>query len=305
MNETRDRLHPNAIVRSPLFPEPVRVAPTPFQEKDQVITSVSWVSRIEDANDSLLRSEWDLVIVDEAHKMSAYRSGPDGKENKTLAYQLGEALSSRTDHYLLMTATPHKGDPDNFILFLRLLDEDVCGDITSLQEAMRRQEAPFYLRWVKEALVTFPDPDGGEVKTLFTRRDVRTIDFEIDADEWDFYNALTRFVEEQSIVIWQFIAPYSSYADDLASMQKLVMIAAIAWNAAIMAEEGSAGFLDRMIETLPADAREEGEAVIEELIRRKKRYFADNKRMIVNIKVTDTGDGFHLAVAASMPGQDV
>src|SRR4029079_4291165 len=43
----------------------------PWQEKNQVITSVSWVSRIEDAKDSLLRSHWDLVVVDEAHKMSA------------------------------------------------------------------------------------------------------------------------------------------------------------------------------------------------------------------------------------------
>jgi superfamily II DNA or RNA helicase len=171
----------------------------PWQEKDQVITSVSWVSRIEDAKDSLLRSTWDLVIVDEAHKMSAYRSGADGKENKTLAYQLGEALGQRTDHYLLMTATPHKGDPQNFSLFLRLLDEDVYGDVASLQEAMRRQEAPFYLRRVKEALVSFPNPDSGEVKTLFTRRDVRTIDFKIDLDEWDFYDALTRFVEDQSV----------------------------------------------------------------------------------------------------------
>ena len=78
----------------------------PWQEKNQVITSVSWVSRIEDAKDSLLRSHWDLVIVDEAHKMSAASA-----DHKTLAYQLGEALSQRTDHFLLMTATPHKGDP--------------------------------------------------------------------------------------------------------------------------------------------------------------------------------------------------
>ena len=56
-----------------------------------------------------------------------------------------------TDHYLLMTATPHKGDPDNFCLFLELLDRDVYGDVKSLEEAMRKQEAPFYLRRVKEA----------------------------------------------------------------------------------------------------------------------------------------------------------
>ena len=120
-------------------------------------------------SESLLRSQWDLIIVDEAHKMSAYSA-----DKKTLAYQLGEALSEMTDHFLLMTATPHKGDPENFRLFLELLDKDVYGDIKSLEEAMRRREAPFYLRRIKEALVTFPDPDTGEVRQLFTRRDVQT-----------------------------------------------------------------------------------------------------------------------------------
>lgn len=166
----------------------------PWQENHQVITSVSWVSRIEDAKESLLRSHWDLIIVDEAHKMSAYSS-----EKKTLAYQLGENLSSLTDHYLLMTATPHKGDPENFRLFLELLDRDVYGDLASLNEAIQRREAPFYLRRVKEALVTFPEPETGIVKTLFTKRNVQTIDFQIDDEEWDFYDTLTRYVEDQSI----------------------------------------------------------------------------------------------------------
>ena len=166
----------------------------PWQDKNQVVTSVSWVSRIEDAKESLLRSHWDLIIVDEAHKMSAA-----SRDKKTLAYQLGEALSGMTDHYLLMTATPHKGDPDNFCLFLELLDRDVYGDVKSLEEAMRKQEAPFYLRRVKEALVTFPDPDTGKVKTLFTKRNVQTTEFQITDDEWDFYDALTRYVEDQSI----------------------------------------------------------------------------------------------------------
>lgn len=166
----------------------------PWQEKNQVVTSVSWVSRIEDAKDSLLRSHWDLVIVDEAHKMSAYSS-----DKKTLAYQLGEALSERTDHYLLMTATPHKGDPDNFSLFLRLLDRDVYADSKSLDEAVRRNNAPFYLRRPKEALVTFPDPETGKISKLFTKRNVQTAKFQIDAEEWDFYDALTRYVEDQSI----------------------------------------------------------------------------------------------------------
>src|SRR5436305_916079 len=122
----------------------------PWQEKNQVITSVSWVSRIDDAKESLLRSHWDLIIVDEAHKMSAYSA-----DKKTLAYQLGESLSSMTDHFLLMTATPHKGDAENFCRFLALLDKDVYGDVASIDAAIRKHEAPFYLRRVKEALVHF------------------------------------------------------------------------------------------------------------------------------------------------------
>lgn len=166
----------------------------PWQEKHQVVTSVSWVSRIQDAKESLLRSHWDLIIVDEAHKMSAYSS-----DKKTLAYQLGERLSEMTDHYLLMTATPHKGDPQNFCLFLELLDRDVYGDVKSLEEAMQRNDAPFYLRRTKEALVTFPDPETGQAKKLFTNRQVETIDFQIDDEELDFYDELTHYVEEQSI----------------------------------------------------------------------------------------------------------
>src|SRR5437588_1957915 len=81
----------------------------PWQEHHQVVTSVSWISRVDDARESLLRSHWDLVIVDEAHKMSAY-----SQDKKTLAFTIGEELSKRTDHLLLMTATPHKGDPENF-----------------------------------------------------------------------------------------------------------------------------------------------------------------------------------------------
>lgn len=191
--EMKDKFRENfEIVRSDVLR--ANYGTNPWQEKNQVITSVSWVSRIEDAKESLLRSHWDLIIVDEAHKMSAYST-----EKKTLAYQLGEVLADMTDHYLLMTATPHKGDPQNFCLFLQLLDRDVYGDVKSLEEAMRRQEAPCYLRRVKEALVTFPDPDSGKVKALFTKRHVRTSEFRIDDEEWDFYDALTRYVEDQSI----------------------------------------------------------------------------------------------------------
>ena len=165
----------------------------PWQDHHQVITSISWASIQEDARESLLRSQWDLIVVDEAHKMSATQ------KTKTYAYELGEKLSKRTDHYLLMTATPHKGVPENFCLFLELLDRDVYGNVKSLEDAMKRHEAPFYLRRTKEALVTFPDPQTGQSKRLFTRREVKTVDFKISDPEMDLYELLTRFVEDQSI----------------------------------------------------------------------------------------------------------
>nr|MDO8099656.1 DUF3883 domain-containing protein [Candidatus Njordarchaeota archaeon] len=166
----------------------------PWLEKPQIITSMDWAKRDEIKEKLESVPSFDLIIVDEAHKMSA--SDP---EHKTDRYMLGEFLSMKADHYLLLTATPHKGDPANFCLFLQLLDKDVYGDVKSLQDAMQRNYAPFYLRRIKEAMVTFPDPETGEVRKIFTKRDVRTVRFELDNEETDFYFALTRYVEDQSI----------------------------------------------------------------------------------------------------------
>ena len=165
----------------------------PWQDKPQVITSIDWAKRV-DVLESLGRTDWDLIIVDEAHRMSA--SDP---EHKTERYRLGELLSQKTHHFLLLTGTPHKGDTDNFCLFLQLLDRDVYGDVRSLEEAIKRNHAPFFLRRTKEALVTFPDPVTGKVRQLFTNREVRTVRFELDGQEFAFYAALTRYVQDQSI----------------------------------------------------------------------------------------------------------
>ena len=165
----------------------------PWQDKPQVITSMDWAKR-EEVRASLSRTSWDLVIVDEAHRMSA--NDPD---HKTERYKLGELLSQQSHHILLLTGTPHKGDPANFCLFLQLLDRDVYADIRSLEEAIRNNHAPFYLRRTKEALVTFPDPGSGKVRRLFTDREVRTVRFELDGQEFAFYENLTRYVQTQSI----------------------------------------------------------------------------------------------------------
>src|SRR3984893_2853780 len=85
-------------------------------ERNRVITSLDLAKRSEILS-GLRQVHWDLVIVDEAHRMSAA-----DESHKSLRYRLGELLRDSSDHLLLLTATPHKGDPVNFSLFLQLLD---------------------------------------------------------------------------------------------------------------------------------------------------------------------------------------
>src|SRR5579885_3134948 len=118
-----------------------------WMEWNRVITSLDLAKR-SDILAGLRQVHWDLVIVDEAHRMSA-----SDESHKSLRYKLGELLRDRTDHMLMLTATPHKGDPANFSLFLQLLDADAYADVKSIREAMDRRRAPFYLRRTKEAMV--------------------------------------------------------------------------------------------------------------------------------------------------------
>src|SRR5262249_50584884 len=120
---------------------------------------------------------------------------------KTARYALGELLHDSSDHLLLLTATPHKGDPANFSLFLQLLDQDAYADVRSIREAMNRRRAPFYLRRTKEAMVHFPErqADGSwTARKIFTKRIPHTVDFQIDGDEDQLYREVTAFVKSQS-----------------------------------------------------------------------------------------------------------
>src|SRR5712692_3059355 len=119
-------------------------------EHRQVLTSLDLAKRT-NILPGLRQVHWDLIIVDEAHRMSW---SPPAR--KTARYALGELLRDSSDHFLLLTATPHKGDPVNFSLFLQLLDEDAYADVKSIREAIERRRAPFYLRRTKEAMVYFP-----------------------------------------------------------------------------------------------------------------------------------------------------
>ena len=155
-------------------------------ENDRVVASVDLAIQ-----DHILpgidHSQWDLVIFDEAHKLSAYRYGASGKVDKTKRYMLAERLASRTKHLLLMTATPHKGDPENFRLLMALLDEKVFASQAGTQNACAK-DSPFFLRRMKEAMRHF---DG---RPLFLPRHVETIAYELAPHEQELYDAVTDYV---------------------------------------------------------------------------------------------------------------
>jgi superfamily II DNA or RNA helicase len=166
-----------------------------WMQNRQVITSLDLAKR-DTILPGLQQVHWDVVIVDEAHRMSW---SPPAR--KTARYALGELLRDHSDHILLLTATPHKGDPEHFSRFLQLLDEDAYADVKSVRQAIEQRSAPFYLRRTKEAMVYFPErqPDGSwKARKLFTKRDTRTADFTIDNDELRLYRDVTAFVKDQS-----------------------------------------------------------------------------------------------------------
>ena len=164
-------------------------------DNKQVITSLDLAKR-DDILVGLKQATWDLVIVDEAHRMSA-----SDESHKSQRYRLGEMLRDSANNILLMTATPHKGDPRNFTLFLQLLDQDAYADVKSIEQAMTKRRAPFYLRRAKEAMVYFPErQEDGDWVTMpvFTKRIPRTADFHIEGDELELYKDVTAFVKRQS-----------------------------------------------------------------------------------------------------------
>jgi superfamily II DNA or RNA helicase len=160
----------------------------PWEIKNQVITSMDFAKQ-EDILHSLSSTHWDLVIVDEAHKMAAYRYGD--KTSKTDRYKLGEVLSKTSTHLLFLTATPHKGDPENFRLFLDLLIPGFFATDKLIQESINNKDNPLFIRRLKEDLI---DLEG---KRIFTNRYPKTIKFRLSDKEKKLYNELSKYVISQ------------------------------------------------------------------------------------------------------------
>ena len=182
----------------------------PFIEKNLLIARLDQLARSDQFIPKLLDSEWDLVIVDEAHKMSAHRHS--GGLDKTARYKLGEMLREITRHLLFLTATPHNGKNDDFMAFMSLIDPDrFFGRLRKgyyvpylsegkppktaeelLAQISNHQQVPdtsdIMRRIVKEELRTF------EGKPLFPKRYANTPKFYLSKLESTLYEAVTHYV---------------------------------------------------------------------------------------------------------------
>ncbi len=159
-----------------------------FATKPRLIARVDQLARRDDVVARLGTLDWDVVIVDEAHRLSAHFYGQEVR--KTKKYLLGEVLGATTRHLLLMTATPHSGSEEDFQLFLALLDADRFeGRFRDGVHAI--DPSDLMRRMVKEKLLTF------EGTPLFPERRATTVQFELSAPEMALYDEVTDYVREQ------------------------------------------------------------------------------------------------------------
>ena len=156
----------------------------PFESRRQLIVSMDRAKK-DEYIDLIRQTEWDLIICDEAHKMSVSVTGSK-VSNVTKRYRLGETLRHITTNYLLITATPHTGKRDEFRYFMRLLDEDRFAG-----ESVNFDVSDIYLRRMKEQLVT------RELTPLFPKRVSYTAKYDLSPPELDLYESVTKYCREE------------------------------------------------------------------------------------------------------------
>ena len=159
-----------------------------FTDRNLLIARIDQLARRDDLVERLGQTDWDLVIVDEAHRMAAHFFS--GEVQKTRRYELGEVLGSVTRHLLLMTATPHAGKEEDFQLFLALLDADRFAG--RFRDGVHTVDTSDLMRrMVKEKLLRF---DG---RPLFPERRAYTVSYPLSPEELALYDEVTEYVREQ------------------------------------------------------------------------------------------------------------
>jgi superfamily II DNA or RNA helicase len=161
----------------------------PFSDRDRLIVRLDVLARNEDLQDKLMSArEWDLIICDEAHRMSATYFG--GEVKYTRRYQVGQKLGQVCRHLLLMSATPHNGKEEDFQLFMALLDGDRFEG--RFRDGVHYADTEDMMRRLtKEELLKF---DG---RPLFPERRAYTVKYELSEAEAALYAAVTEYVRTE------------------------------------------------------------------------------------------------------------
>jgi superfamily II DNA or RNA helicase len=161
----------------------------PFNDRDRLIVRLDVLARNEELQEKLMSArEWDLIICDEAHRMSATYFG--GEVKYTRRYQVGQKLGQVCRHLLLMSATPHNGKEEDFQLFMALLDGDRFEG--RFRDGVHYADtADMMRRLTKEELLKF---DG---RPLFPERRARTVKYQLSPGEAALYAAVTEYVRTE------------------------------------------------------------------------------------------------------------
>lgn len=160
-----------------------RADPWPSDTHAILITSMDY-AKMKNNHTTLKHKRFDLAVVDEAHHMNS--SG----RNASVRYRLGETLSKISTHLLFLTATPHRGKPENFRLLLKLLAEMQFADNLTPEEVAARK-TPFFMRHLKHEMT---DMDG---KQIFTKRHIRSLEYMMSKPEKTMYDMVSNYVRTQ------------------------------------------------------------------------------------------------------------
>jgi SNF2 family DNA or RNA helicase len=166
--------------------------PTIFSQSNRLVTSIDFI-RSDDVLNVAKESSWDIIVVDEAHKLSAYDYGR--KKYVSKRYHALNTLAAKTEHLLLLTATPHRGRSDTFKNILKLLDEDVFASnnlVTArIKEIGEKGVNKFFIRRLKEDM---KDWNGNP---LFKQRHTKTILYRLTDEEKKLYDNVTAYLKEK------------------------------------------------------------------------------------------------------------
>ncbi|MBP6872704.1 MAG: DUF3883 domain-containing protein [Bacteroidales bacterium] len=166
--------------------------PTIFTSSDRLVTSIDFI-RNDDVLNVLRETSWDIIIVDEAHKLSAFDYGT--KKYVSKRYQALEELTAKCEHLLLLTATPHRGRRDTFKNLLQLLDEDIFANDSLVTDRVKEIGKDgvnkFFIRRLKEEM---KDWHG---KPLFKPRHTKTTLYQLTAEEKLLYDKVTEYLTKR------------------------------------------------------------------------------------------------------------